>query len=68
MKSILRETGIWFVALLLAVMFGILVTRVSADGPVLWKQGCPAHYEVRQEPDKAGGVTVLCVRWAEATE
>ncbi len=40
--------------------------RQPADGPVIWKQHCPAHYDVVQEVAADwGGVHVLCVRAAE---
>lgn len=64
MKDKIRMGVIIIAALLLAMLAGILVTRASADGPVLWKQYCPKHYEIRLQPDKAG-THVLCVRLAE---
>lgn len=51
---------------LLAVLLGVLAGQALADGPVIWKQHCPAHYDVVQIPaDDWGGVHVLCVRAAE---
>jgi hypothetical protein len=67
MKQRMRQVGIIILALLLAMLFGMLVTRASADGPVIWKQFCPMHYEVRQVKDGTG-VTVLCVRMAEVDD
>jgi len=61
----LQTVGIILVALLLAMLLGMLVTVANADGPVIWKQLCPAHHEIRLVPDKAGGQHVLCVRMAE---
>lgn len=65
-KESVRMALIVAAALLLAVLGGILVTH--ADGPVIWKEQCPAHYEVRFQTavsDPGGGVHVLCVRMAE---
>lgn len=64
MKERIRMAVVIVAALLLAMLAGILVTRASADGPVLWKQYCPAHYEVRQVKDGLA-THVLCVRMAE---
>ena len=47
------------VGLALSLVAGI----AAADGPVLWKQHCPRHYEFQFVPDK-DGVTVLCIRAA----
>lgn len=67
----LRMVLIIVAALLLAMLLGILVTRVNAaDGDmVLWKGHCPAYADVIQEPAADwGGVHVLCVRGALAEE
>lgn len=64
MKTKLTMVLIIVVALLLAMLAGILVTRASADGPVLWKRLCPAHYEVVQIKEGLG-THVVCVRSAE---
>lgn len=64
MKTKLKMVAVIVGCLLLAMLLGIMVTRVSADGPVMWKQFCPAHHEIRQVKD-GPGVTVLCVRMAE---
>lgn len=68
-RETIRMALIIVAALLLAALLGILVTAANADGPVIWKQHCPAQYEVRLEPAKDwGGVHVLCVRMAEVVK
>lgn len=67
MKRRLQQVALIVLALLLSMLLGILVTRASADGPVIWKQYCPMHYEVRQLKDGTG-VTVLCIRMAEVDD
>lgn len=63
-KAILRMALVIVVALLLAALAGVLVTR--AEGPVIWKAHCPMHHEVQFVKDADwGGVHVLCVRMAE---
>lgn len=65
MKKRLQMVGIVLAALLLAMLLGIMVTRASADGPVIWKAFCPRHHDLQYVPEKGGGVNVLCVRAAE---
>lgn len=67
MKTKIKMATVIIGCLLLAVLLGIMVTRASADGPVIWKQFCPAHYEIQQIKD-GPGVTVLCVRAAQVLE
>ena len=55
----------------LILAIGLILTLAAAgiaaaDGPVLWKQECPRHHEIMTIEDKAGGVTVLCIRLAES--
>ena len=56
------------IVLLVVIMLALLAGAVQASGPVVWKSYCPAHHEVRLEPDKAGGVNVLCVMLAEEVQ
>lgn len=59
-----KQIGFVVLALLLAALVGVAVAQ--ADGPVIWKQHCPAHHDVVLVP--AGdwdGVHVLCIRSAE---
>lgn len=66
-KDSVRMVVIIAAALLLAMLLGVLVTRVNAaDGDmVLWKQHCPAYADVILVPAADwGGVHVLCVRGA----
>lgn len=52
--------------LVIGLILSIAVAGIAAaDGPVLWKQHCPRHYEFQFVTDKEG-VTVLCVRMAES--
>jgi hypothetical protein len=66
MKAKLRTIGIVLAALLLAMLLGILVTTVDADGPQLWQEKCPTqHYELRVEQFERSVWIVSCVRMAE---
>lgn len=56
-------------ALVLAMLLGILVTTVDADGPWLWQEKCPTqHYELRVEQFERGVRIISCVRMAEEVE
>ena len=64
-KARLQMVVVIVAALLLAMLLGIMVTRASADSPVMWKQFCPtAHADIELVKD-GDGTTVLCVRAAE---
>lgn len=63
-REFVRMALIIAAALALAALGGILVAQ--ADGPVIWKQHCPAYADVQiQKADDWGGVHVLCVLSAE---
>lgn len=64
MKKLIRQVVVIIAALLLAMLLGIMVTRASADGPVIWKEFCPARHDVMLVPDK-GGQHVVCIMSAE---
>lgn len=64
MKKLIRQVVVIIAALLLAMLLGIMVTRASADGPVIWKQFCPARHDVVLVPEK-GGQHVVCIMSAE---
>ena len=69
MTERLRTVGIVLAALLLAMLLGIMVTRASANGPIIWKQHCPRWHDVQLVPDADGdGVHVLCVLVDRAKE
>lgn len=62
-KKAIGTVLIIVVALLLAALAGVLVT--NADGPMIWKMHCPAHYAVVTTPAADwGGVHVMCIRAA----
>lgn len=53
----------------LIIIGGLLISLATAaiaaaDGPILWKQECPQHYDIVTVPE-GEGVTVFCVRAAE---
>jgi len=59
-----KQICVVVLALLLVALIGVAVAQ--ADGPIIWKQHCPAHYDVVQVPaGDWGGVHVLCIRAAE---
>ena len=64
MKTKFQMVVVIVAALLLAMLLGIMVTRASADGPVMWKQFCPARHDVVLVPEK-GGQHVVCIMSAE---
>lgn len=62
-KEVVKMALIILAALLLAALAGVLVT--NADGPMIWKMHCPAHYDVVTMPAADwGGVHVMCIRAA----
>lgn len=62
-KEVVKMALIILAALLLAALAGVLVT--NADGPMIWKMHCPAHYAVVTTPAADwGGVHVMCIRAA----
>ena len=68
-KAKLQMVAVIVGCLLLAMLLGILVTRASADSPVMWKQFCPTAYADIELVKDGDGTTVLCVRAAaEAKE
>ena len=64
-KARLQMVVVIVLALLLSMLLGIMVTRASADGPVMWKQFCPTAYADIELVKDGDGTTVLCVRAAE---
>lgn len=64
MKTKLKMVAVIVGCLLLAMLLGIMVTRASADGPVMWKQFCPVRHDVVLVPEK-GGQHVVCIMSAE---
>ena len=66
-KARLQIVVVIVLALLLAMLLGIMVTRASADGPVMWKQFCPARHDVVLVPEK-GGQHVVCIMSAEVSD
>lgn len=61
----LRIASVVAAVLVLALLAGL----AAADGPTLWKEHCPRHYDVvLMAADDWDGVHVLCVRAARPAD